>query len=130
FKQPAVMAVPITTPQVLSRLGAFKDDLRPFTVMTVPFPQKEVDLLWTGYFIMPHTEKLSDLHGRAMVNIVSGERASTFTTGIHRDCRSLRVGFPSGRWKMKSIISCREPKVSSALPTAGFARVKQSAYWR
>ena len=67
FKQPAVMTVPITTPQVLSRLGAFKDDLRPFTVMTVPFPKKEVDLLWTGYFIMPHTEKLSDLHGRTMV---------------------------------------------------------------
>jgi hypothetical protein len=41
FKQPAVMTVPITTPQVLSRLGAFKDDLRPFTVMTVPFPQKK-----------------------------------------------------------------------------------------
>jgi hypothetical protein len=73
FKQPAVMSVPITTPQVLSRLGAFKDELRPFTVMTVPFPKKAVNLLWTGYFIMPHTEKLSDLHGRAMVNIVSGE---------------------------------------------------------
>ena len=26
-----------------------------------------------GYFIMPHTEKLNDLHGRTMVNIVSGE---------------------------------------------------------
>jgi hypothetical protein len=74
FKQPAVMAVPITTPQVLARVGVFKD-LRPFTVMTVPFPKRETvrDPLWTGYFIMPHTEKLNDLHGRTMVNIVSGE---------------------------------------------------------
>ena len=67
------MAVPITSPQVLARLGVFKDDLRPFTVVTVPFPKKELELLWKGYFIMPHTEKLDDLHGRTMVNIVSGE---------------------------------------------------------
>jgi len=73
LKQPAVMSVPITTPQVLSRLGSFKDDLRPFTVVTVPFPKKERGLIWKGYFIMPHTEKLNDLHGRTMVNIVSGE---------------------------------------------------------
>jgi hypothetical protein len=73
LKQPAVMGVPITTPQVLARLGIFKDDLRPFTVMTVPFPKKELGLLWKGYFIMPHAEKLHDLHGRSMVNIVSGE---------------------------------------------------------
>jgi hypothetical protein len=75
LKQPAVMSVPITTPQVWERLGAFKDHLRPFTVVTVPFPKRETvaDPLWTGYFIMPHTEKLSDLHGRTMVNIVSGE---------------------------------------------------------
>jgi hypothetical protein len=75
LKQPAVMTVPITTPQVLARLGVFKDDLLPFTVVTVPFPKRETvrDPLWTGYFIMPHTEKLNDLHGRTMVNIVSGE---------------------------------------------------------
>lgn len=75
LKQPAVMAAPITTPQILSRLGSFKDDLRPFTVVTVPFPKRETvrDPLWKGYFIMPHTAKLNDLHGRAMVNIVSGE---------------------------------------------------------
>lgn len=73
LKQPAVMAVPITTPQILSRLGVFKNGLRPFTVMTVPFPKKEVNLLWTGYFIMPHRGELHDLHGRTMVNIVSGE---------------------------------------------------------
>jgi hypothetical protein len=73
LKQPAVMAVPITTPQALARLGIFKDDLHPFTVITVPFPKKETGLLWTGYFIMPHREKLNDLHGRVMVNIVSGE---------------------------------------------------------
>jgi hypothetical protein len=73
LKQPAVMAVPITTPQVLDRLGCFKDQLSPFTTVTVPFPKKEADLLWKGYFIMPHSEKLDDLHGRPMVNIVSGE---------------------------------------------------------
>ncbi len=74
LKQPAAMVVPITTPQVLARLGVFKDDLLPFTVMTVPFPKRETvrDPLWRGYFIMPHIEKLNDLHGRAMVNIVSG----------------------------------------------------------
>jgi hypothetical protein len=73
LKQPAVMAVPITSPQVLARLGVFKDDIRPFTVMTVPFPKKEIKQIWKGYFIMPHTEKLNDLHGRTIVNIVSGE---------------------------------------------------------
>ena len=73
LKQPAVMTVSLTTPQVLERLGRFKDDLRPFTVVTVPFPRKETGQLWTGFFIMPHTAKLNDLHGRPMVNIVSGE---------------------------------------------------------
>jgi hypothetical protein len=75
LKQPAVMAVRITTPQILARLGVFKNDIRPFTVMTVPFPKRETvsDPLWTGYFIMPNIEKLHDLHGRTMVNIVSGE---------------------------------------------------------
>jgi len=72
LKQPAVMAVPITTPQALERLGCFKDILRPFTIVTVPFPKKEADLLWTGYFVMPHAEKLDDLDGRAMVNVASG----------------------------------------------------------
>ena len=57
------------------RLGVFTDDMRPFTVMTVPFPKRETvsDPLWTGYFIMPQPDKLNDLHGRKMVNIVSGE---------------------------------------------------------
>jgi hypothetical protein len=73
LKQPAVMAVPITTPQVLERLGCFKDHLRPFTVVTIPFPKKETDQLWTGYFIMPRREKLNDLHGRPMVNVISRE---------------------------------------------------------
>ena len=45
LKQPAVMAVPVTTPQALERLGCFKDVLRPFTVVMVPFPQKEVNIL-------------------------------------------------------------------------------------
>ena len=75
LKQPAVMAAPITTPQILSRLGIFKDDIRPFTVMTVPLPKRETvrDPLWKGYFVMPQTEQLNDLHGRAMVNVVSGQ---------------------------------------------------------
>src|SRR5437016_1755043 len=42
------------------------------SVVTVPFPNKEINQLWTGYFIMPYTEKLDDLHGRPMVNVVSG----------------------------------------------------------
>jgi hypothetical protein len=66
------MAVPITRPKVFSNLGSFKNDLRPFTVVTVPFPKKEIDLLWKGYFIMPHTKKLNDLHGRTLINILSG----------------------------------------------------------
>ena len=68
----AVMAVPMTTPQVLQRIGCFKDELRPFTVVNVPFPKKETGMLWMGYFIMPYAEKLDDLHGRPMVNIISG----------------------------------------------------------
>jgi hypothetical protein len=72
LNHPAVMAVPITTPQILARLGCFKDDLRPFTVINIPFANKQVGQLWTGYFVMPHAEKLDDLHGCPMVNIVSG----------------------------------------------------------
>jgi hypothetical protein len=72
LKQPAAMAIPISTPQVMERLGCFKDELRPFTVVTVPFPKKEINQLWMGCFIMPYAEKLDDLHGRPMVNVVSG----------------------------------------------------------
>jgi hypothetical protein len=72
LQQPAVMAVPVTTPQVLERLGCFKNVLRPFTVVMVPFPKKEVDLLWSGFFIIPYMTKLNDLHGRPMVNMASG----------------------------------------------------------
>ena len=97
LKQPAVMAVPITTPQVLARLGIFKDDLRPFTVMTVPFPKKEIKLLWAGYFIMPHTEKLHDLHGRTMVNIVSGETFHIY------DKNSSRLPKPPGWLSLKTM---------------------------
>jgi hypothetical protein len=99
FKQPAVMVVPITTPQVLSRLGSFKAELRPFTAVTVPFPKRETvrDPLWTGYFIMPHTEKLHDLHGRTMVNIVSGE-------GFHiYDKNSSRLPKPPGWLSLKTM---------------------------
>lgn len=58
---------------MLERLGCYKGDLRPFTIATVPFVKKEVDLLWKGFFIMPYTAKLNDLHGRRVVNVVSGE---------------------------------------------------------
>jgi hypothetical protein len=99
LKQPAVMAVPITTPQVLARLGVFKDDLRPFTVMTVPFPKRETvrDPLWTGYFIMPHTEKLNDLHGRTMINIVSGETFHIY------DKNSSKFPKPSGWLSLRTM---------------------------
>jgi hypothetical protein len=97
LKQPAVMAVPVTTPQVLSRLGTFKDDLRPFTVVTVPFPKKELGLLWTGYFIMPHQEKLTDLHGRTMVNIVSGEAFHIY------DKNSSKLPKPPGWLSLKTM---------------------------
>src|SRR5215472_16025853 len=99
LKQPAVMAVPITTPQVLARLGAFKDDLRPFTVMTVPFPKRETvsDPLWTGYFIMRHTHQLNDLHGRTMVNIVSGETFHIY------DKNSSKLPKPPGWLSLKTM---------------------------
>ena len=99
LKQPAVMSVPITTPQVWERLGAFKDDLRPFTVITVPFPKRETvtDPLWMGYFIMPHTEKLTDLHGCTMVNIVSGETFHIY------DKNSSRLPQPPGWLSLKTM---------------------------
>ena len=68
------MAVPVTTPQALERLGCFKDVLRPFTVVMVPFPKKEENVLWTGFFIIPYMRKLNDLQGRPMVNIKSGAK--------------------------------------------------------
>jgi len=97
LKQPAVMAVPITTPQVLERLGCFKDDLRPFTVVTVPFPKKEADLLWTGYFIMLYTQKLDNLYGRPMVNIVSGRTFYIY------DKSSSTSSKPSGWLSLKTM---------------------------
>jgi hypothetical protein len=48
-------------------------------------------VFWTGYFIMPHTEKLNDLHGRTMVNIVSGESFHIY------DKKSSRLTKPP-RW--------------------------------
>jgi hypothetical protein len=97
LEQPAVMTVPLTTPQVLERLGRFKDDLRPFTVVTVPFPRKETGQLWTGYFIMPHTAKVNDLHGRPMVNIVSGESFHIY------DKSSSSLPKPSGWLSLKTM---------------------------
>jgi hypothetical protein len=99
LKQPAVMAVPVTTPQVLARLGDFKDDLRPFTVITVPFPKRETvrDPLFTGYFIMPHPEKLNDLHGRTMVNIISGETFHIY------DKHSSRLPKPPGWLSLRTM---------------------------
>lgn len=97
LKQPAVMTVPLTTPQVLERLGRLKDDLRPFTVVTVPFPRKEIGQLWTGYFIMPHAAKLNDLHGRPMVNIVTGESFHIY------DKSSSSLPKPSGWLSLKTM---------------------------
>ena len=97
LKQPAAMAVPITTPQALERLGCFQDELRPFTVVTVPFPKKEVGQLWRGFFIVPYTEKLDNLHGRPMVNVVSGE-----TFYIH-DKNSPTLPKPLGWFSLKTM---------------------------
>ena len=87
------MAVPITTPQIYARLGVFKDDIRLFTVVTLPFPKRETleDPLWSGYFIMPHQENLNDLHGRTTVNIVSGETFHIYDKNSSR-FRSLPAG--------------------------------------
>jgi hypothetical protein len=93
LKQPAVMAVPMTTPQVLQRIGCFKDELRPFTVVNVPFPKKETGMLWMGYFIMPYAEKLDDLHGRPMVNIISG--ATFYICDKYRSTLSKPAGWLS-----------------------------------
>lgn len=97
LKLPAVMVAPITTPRVLERLGCFKEDLRPFTVVTVPFPKKETDTLWTGYFIMPFTDKLNDLHGRQMVNVVSGEAFHIY------DGNSSKLPRPSGWLSLRAM---------------------------
>jgi hypothetical protein len=76
---------------------------------------------------MPYAEKLDDLHGRPMVNVVSG---GTFY--IH-DKEFIHVGevgeagFLSRQWKTRSIIFCPERKASFALPSAADARAKQSA---
>jgi hypothetical protein len=114
LKQPAVMTLPITTPQVRERLGCFKEVLRPFTVVTVPFPKKEVDALWTGYFILPYSEKLHDLHGRPMVNIVSG---ATFYIHDKESCASKNaLGWLSlGRMEdeIDRILSRSESKFSA-----------------
>ncbi|HLV88157.1 MAG TPA: hypothetical protein VKV39_14320 [Candidatus Sulfotelmatobacter sp.] len=99
LQQPAIMAVPITTPQILARLGIFTDEMRPFTVMTVPFPKREMvtDPLWTGYFIMPHTQKLHDLHGRTMVNVASGETFHIY------DRNSSRLPKPPGWLSLRTM---------------------------
>jgi hypothetical protein len=97
LKQPAAMSVPISTPQVLERLGCFKDVLRPFTMVSVPFAEREIDQLWAGYFIMPYRDKLDDLHGRPMVNVVSG---ATFY--IH-DKNSSTSRKSSGRLSLRTM---------------------------
>jgi hypothetical protein len=93
------MAVPITTPQILARLGVFMDEIRPFTAMTVLFPKRESieDPLWNGYFIMPHTDKLNDLHGRTMANIVSGEMFHIY------DKNSSRLAKPPGWLSLRTM---------------------------
>jgi hypothetical protein len=74
-----------------------KNQFRPFTVVTVPFPKKEVGVLWKGYFVMPYTEKLNDLHGRPMVNVVSGE-----TFFIH-DANASTLRKPTGWLSLKTM---------------------------
>jgi len=119
------MAVPITTPQVLARLSVFNGDVRPSTVMTVPFPKKEVDPLWTGYFIMPHTEQLNDLHGRTMVNIVGGRTFHIY------DKNSSRLPKPPGWLSLRTmedeinrILSRAESKFCAPNPNGGICTSK------
>ena len=94
--------------------------------MSVPFPKKEVGQLWTGFFIMPYTEKLDNLHGRPMVNVVSG---GTFY--IH-DKNSSTLPKPLGWFSLKTmedeinhLLSRAEAKFST--PTAPRAPARQSA---
>jgi hypothetical protein len=59
------MAVPMTTPQVLERLGALKDQLRPFAVVTVPFPKKRktgTDSLRSGIRLVLMTASCAAMH--------------------------------------------------------------------
>jgi len=42
-------------------------------LLCIPKRETVKDPLWTGYFIMPQPGKLNDLHGRKMLNIISGE---------------------------------------------------------
>lgn len=60
----------IGRPPLLSHLGG--RICRSFTAVTVPLVENEIGQLWKGYFIMPQPGKLDDLHGRPMVNVVSG----------------------------------------------------------
>lgn len=92
---------------------------------TVPFPKKETGTLWTGYFIMPHTEKLHDLHGRQMVNVVSGETFHIY------DSNTSRLPKPAGWLSLKTMEDeinriLSRPRASSALPTAARARARRS----
>jgi hypothetical protein len=57
-------------------------------MVTVPFPKKETGLLWKGYFIMPHSVKLDDLHGRPMINLVSGETFYIHDKDSSTSCKS------------------------------------------
>jgi hypothetical protein len=59
--------------------------------MQIDFPDT------TGYLIMPHAEKLNDLHGRTMVNIVSGE-----TFHIH-DKNSSKLPKPPGWLSLRTM---------------------------
>jgi hypothetical protein len=126
LKQPAVVVAPVNTPKALEQLGCFKHNTRPFTVMTVPLPRKETGLLWKGFFIMPYTDKLNDLHGRPMVNVVSGQTFFIHDANASKSPKPLG-GLPSRRWKTRLLIPYREPRASFAPPTAAHARARHWA---
>ena len=113
--------------QALERLFCFKDVLRPFTIVMVPFPRKELDLLWNGFFIIPYWTKLNDLHGRPMVNFASGARPFIFTTRLLLPQASRWDGFLLARWRMKLIAFCAGLKANLARLTALRAQAKLSA---
>jgi hypothetical protein len=69
------MTVPISTPQVLERLGCFKDELRPFTTGTVPSCPIEknsmtcMDVQWSSFVRDCQDHSMPSRCRRALVGV-------------------------------------------------------------
>lgn len=90
----------------LQRLDLLTEAIRPFNVVTVPFPVKEVNRLWDGFFIMPYTAKPNDLHGRPIVNTASG--ATFFIHDKHSSTLSKSPGWVSLKTMEQEISQSRK----------------------